>query len=544
MKIILPGIRFLIVLIYIAASISCTSRNPYSEVVLHIGDLEVTEYEYDRKLKKFEEEFPNANATDLERWKQALIDQYVITAQAYAEHFDTSGSVHQAVEAMANYMMVQQGEYLWKYKYDSLIHVLTTVSSKDILKRSHQYRYCYLCGDTYDVFKGYHPDSVYSKSDFENLKRISKNDPQLIYDTLTMQWPFITFWEHRDMLYGLKVGEVSPLVNSNGYLYLFLLEKVETIPYTDEEKILLTTELKAGVNRQIAQQQKERIFQSAKPVFYSQNIQQVINYFEQEQSFTHVTDSLFLMKFYLGDSLIQLNKQSFDKYYQALPIQRVINSKEMLEEQLLEYCYQTCMVEEAKRYRLFESDTFRLAKKSYFNDVLYYHYLDNQLTRYIQVDSGEVVECYYENSKDYVRPTQFVAELFIFANQVDAYRNYGKVQRSVLGSDTAVLNDLHRNRMLQAVKDNIILDIRDDTIPLVIINQLLTIPCGNLLYSFLPMQSGCAIVLKKEEGGIQVQPLNEIYEQVKLRVLEKKLNHEVDQLSAKLRREYTVESTI
>ena len=50
------------------------------------------------------------------------------------------------------------------------------------------------------------------------------------------------------MLYGLKVGEVSPLVNSNGYLYLFLLEKVETIPYTDEEKILLTTELKAGRN--------------------------------------------------------------------------------------------------------------------------------------------------------------------------------------------------------------------------------------------------------------------------------------------------------
>lgn len=86
-------------------------------IVLKIGSLEITRYEFEKNKRQYlilnvTDSSALINPGKLAAWKKNYIDKCIIISDAYNKGYDTIASIQNQIKHVGNFMMIQRYGYL------------------------------------------------------------------------------------------------------------------------------------------------------------------------------------------------------------------------------------------------------------------------------------------------------------------------------------------------------------------------------------------------------------------------------------------------
>lgn len=393
-------ISVLILLLFIYA---CNSNKNYKQVVLKIGKLEISKYEFDKNKKrginnKLGVSIKSDSKMILE-WKKEYLNRCFIAADAYAKNFDTIKTIQGIVKNTSRIMMVQDYGYLWKRTISPLVDTFKIITPAKVEKRKKMFYFDYIRFKNYEGLKKVLGNGTVCKNltEYNKLKNKCHLLPFMETGYITQQWPFIAFWDLKDYLFSMKEGEISKLISYEDDYYYFCLDHIETIEMTQKEKENYQAELAMGLENEIRQKRGKRIDSICQPEINQENADILGKYIASNRTVLGFKENLELLRYKINNKNKVLNYDTFLGYYSYLLLKKEINCKETLLGYLKDYYYDDYLNIEAEKLGLYKTDTFLLDQKNYKNNVMIGEYIQRNIVNKIKTDSTEIITYYKLN---------------------------------------------------------------------------------------------------------------------------------------------------
>jgi hypothetical protein len=106
--------------------IACNKKTIDKTIVLKIGKLEITQYEFEKnKTRGLVVNSADSSALDdpqkVKLWKEQFVDRCFIIEDAYQKRFDTISGTKMQIKYVGDFMMVQRYGYLWKERISPIV---------------------------------------------------------------------------------------------------------------------------------------------------------------------------------------------------------------------------------------------------------------------------------------------------------------------------------------------------------------------------------------------------------------------------------------
>lgn len=530
---------------------SCSSKNTKLDknIVLRIGKLEITKYEFEKN--KTQELVVNGidssalnNSAKLTAWKKKYIDKCIIIADAYDKQYDTIASIQNSIKHVGDFMMVQRYGYLWKQTISPIVDANKVVTDEKIEKRKKLYYFDYVaCNNIEELLKLTNHDSiVHNKVEFLNLKNQYPHIRELSTGYFSIQWPFLSFWKYRDYIYNMKEGTVSKLlVMESNYMYLYL-DHVEEITITDNEKTNILTELQLGTEEELIKKGATEMKVKCQPILNQPNIDIIAQFISKGNSIIQFKEDIELIQYYINDTLRKRGSKDFIEYYSYLIMRDEIQDKERLLSYLNEFYSDDYLTNEAKKLNLYETDIYKLDKKNFQNNVLFGKYFENEIMKNINVDSSEITKYYMTNKPLFKQPKNIVASMYVFDKKSDAIMNTNKIadllNRNQLNKTKDTTNIVGLCQLIPKMK----IDMENPgECSKEFINALQETPLGRVAQQPVLYQNKYVVLFKYEESGESIKKLKDAIDFIVYRLKEGKAEINRQALVNKLKVRYKIE---
>jgi hypothetical protein len=525
---------------------SCSNNNTRLDknVVLKIGKLEITKYEFERNKTRDlvingTDSSALYNSAKLAVWKKSYINKCMIIADAYDKKYDTIKSIQKKIEHVGNYMMVQRYGYLWKQTISPIVDANKVVTDEKIEKRKKIYYFDYVASKNIEeLIKLTNPDTiVQNKAEFLNLKKQYPQNNALSAGYFSIQWPFLSFWKYRDYIYQMKEGSVSkPLLVGNNLMYLYL-DHVEEITITDKEKANILTELQLGTEEELLAKGALDMKAQCQPNLNEPNIDIISQFLSKGNSITEFKDDIELIEYYINDTLRKKGSKDFIEYYSNLIMRDEIKDKERLRSYIYEFYGDDYLMNEAKKLNLYNSDIFKLDKKNYQNNILFGKYFENEILKNIKVDSSEIIRYYTANKHLFKQPKNIVASMYVFDKMSDAITNSNKIVEHLnKKKDTANIEGLSQ------LISKVMIDLeKTDQYSKEFINTLIATPIGRITQRPVLHQNKYVVLFKNEENGESYKKLLDVYNNIENQIKAEKGEIKRQALVSQLKTRYKIE---
>jgi hypothetical protein len=530
---------------------SCSDNNTSLDktIVLKIGKLEITNYEFERNKTRDlvingTDSSALYNSAKLAVWKKNYINKCMIIADAYNKQYDTIKSIQKSIKHVGNYMMVQRYGYLWKQTISPIVDANKIVTDEKIEKRKKLFYFDYVASPNIEeLVKLTNPDTiVHDKTDFFKIKKQYLQNNSLSAGYFSIQWPFLSFWKYRDYIYQMKKGSVSkPLLVGNNLMYLYL-DHVEEITITDKEKANILTELQLGTEEELLAKGALDMKAQCQPNLNEPNIDIISQFLSKGNSITEFKDDIELIEYYINDTLRKKGSKDFIEYYSNLVMRDEIKDKERLRSYINEYYGDDYLINEAKKLNLYETDIFKLDQKNFQNNVLFGKYFENEIMKKIKVDSSEITKYYITNKPLFKQPKNIVASMYVFDKMSDAITNSNKIVEHLNRKELNNIKDITDIVGLNQLITNVKIDLENPgEYTKEIINTLLGTPSGRIAQRPVSYQNKYIVLFKHEESGESVKKLKDASDFIVYRLKESKAELDRQALVSQLKTRYKIE---
>jgi hypothetical protein len=544
MKIYFSMLGLIVCLLY-----SCNKNEIDKNIVLKIGMLEITKYEFEKnKTRGLITSSDDSSAfNDPEKvvaWKKDYFDRCFIMVDAYEKKYDTISELQKQIQSVGDYMMVQKYGYLWKKTISPIVDSAKVVNDEKINKRENLFYFDYIsCDSKATLLVLLNNDMVLrDKEAFLKLKTKCQKNKALTSGYFSAQWPFLAFWDYREYLFNMKEGHVSKLIPiGNNYMY-FYLDHIEKISITEKEKGNLLSELQLGIEDDLIKKSNADMDSKCSPVFNTANINIIAQFLSKGNSIFQFNNDIELIQYTIDNNVRIGYFKKFLEYYSNQLMHHDIKDKETLIAYIKDFYNDDYLINEAKKLDLYNSDIFKLDRKNYQNGVFYGKYYEEEILKKIKIDSSEIVEYYNNNKKLFKQPKNVVLSMYVFANKTDAKNNIGIIIDLISRKEPDKTKNSATIKGLLKYEPDIDIDLENtDSYSEEFIHSLVVTPENSMVKSPLLHQGKYVLLYKKEETGESIKNLKEVYSNIEHKIRVDKGKIAEQELVKKLKTLYKIE---
>lgn len=545
MKFQYPSIILLIFFFY-----ACSNSNSIdNKIVLKIGQLEITKYEFERNKTRelgainLDSSAVNENEK-ISKWKKDYIDRCIIIADAYENKFDTIKYIQKDVKYVGDFMMTQRYGYLWQKTIAPIVGAFQELTDEKLEKRKKIFYVDYIsCNNIEDLKRLNNNDTIVAnKESFIKLKRNwpTKNK---IFDKgyFSFQWPFIAYWNFKDYIYELKEGDVSKLLKNGNYYTFILVDHIEEIMINQDEKDKMLTELQIGKEGEIISELSKDIYNKCKPKFNNANIDSIVQFINKGNPITNFKNNIELVQYNINDTLHKVSFNEFIEYYSFLLMKNEIKNKETFMEEISNYYNQQYLKNEAIKHNLYNSEKFLLDKKNFQNIDFYNYYIKNKIINNIKIDSVAIQNYYFNNKQLFEQSQLITANIYQFKNAEAAQKNQFSIQEMIEHNKKINTQDTTLIQGLVKYTPGLKIDIDSKSYTKEFITTLQATPLGSLSQSPILYNGNYILFHKVKEEGKCIKKIEDVYSNIENHLIREIMEKERKALVEKLRNKYIIE---
>ena len=488
------------------------------EIVLKIGNVEITKYEFERNKSKYV-----TPQTNYKSWLSDFIDNTYILTDAYEKKFDTIQILQKKLNYAALKMMGQVNGYLWNKVEEPKLKI-----SKDELQTAYEKRNKVYFIEYIRFSSKNEMDSIIkNNADIENeinfnlLVTEIKQKKIAEYNSNQYLWPFDNLNLLKNQIYNLKQGQIKTEKTSEGIYIIHLLKKENiTQPPFDKEIENIEPILKQIKTIQIAENKQNEIFEKTKIKINNQIENKLLNE-TNKQNISNDNIKFMnepLMEYYLNNEKIIFTVNDYYDYRINDQFLGIINNKQSLTNALQDYVIEKYLFLEAEKLRITQQKNYLLDRKNYLNTLLKMHYENEEFYKPIKVTDSELIKYYTQNSAQYVESKISYVSVFIFKNLSTASESWGYIKSKIAKGDFRGFTDTTKLKGLISYKPNIKIDRSNTDYPTEIINSFLNRP-EKTVTEPLVYGDKSIIFYKVKEDGKSIEPFYIIKEYLKEQVM-------------------------
>jgi hypothetical protein len=542
-------INIQIALIFILFFCACNKNITNKQVILKIGKLEITSYEFNKNMER--DLSGNQGKNNIEenlkkvaQWKKGYLEKCLIISDAYQKRYDTIMTIKKQVDHISKFMMVQQYGYLWKKIISPVVDEFKQVTKDKIEKRKKLFYFDLIsCNKLNDLLKVTKNDTVLENlGEFNKLKNKCHFHNFLNTTYISQQWPFLSFWKYKEYLYNLKEGQVTKLlIQDNTYTYLYL-DHIENVDITDKDKENLQKELQLGSEKELDDKKTVEMILKGTPVINYKNIDTLLKFISSAYTINEFKDNFELIRYDLNNTTKIIDFKTFLEYYSYLPLKSDIHDKETLLSYINQYYYDDYLNSEAKKLNLYDVDTFLLDQKNFLNNIIYGEYLKRNVFNNIKIDTSEILDYYNKNRLNFTQPRFITVNMYIFNNEQDANLNSNRISDYINRNLTDKSRDTSVIKGLQDFKLDIKIKMEDETeFPVEFLNEVLSIKISSLSTIPFKLKDKYILFFKKAEEGHSIRTLKSAYSQIEVQLKLEKIDRKIQELARELGTKYKIE---
>jgi hypothetical protein len=537
--------KHIILLFSIMLLHSCTT-NKNESIVLKIGKLEISKYEYKKNKERENNSDDNSKTKqkNVSSWKKEYLNRCFIIADGYDKQFDTLTHIKKEILHMSKFMMVQQYGYLWKKTVAPSVDSCRQLTDKKIEKRKKLFYFDYVsCNGLENLLKITNNDTLIQNSnDFNQLKNRCHSNNFLQGGYISLQWPFLSMWKYRDYIYNLKEGQISRPLEANGNYYYLYLDQIETVDIKQKDKESLQTELQLGIQKETGDNKIKEMNRKGNLNIYDVNINELLSFILSGHTISDFKNNIELFHYDIEKSMQSIDFNTFLEYYSFLPMKPPVENKENLIDLINQYYYDDYLNREAEKLGLYDVDTFMLDQKNFKNNIIFNEYVNRVIVPEIKVDSLEITVYYTANKMDYIQPKNVTIDLFIFDKLDDAYQsiplitdfeNKNKIDKTI---DTKIFTGLKECKLDYKIDRE-----SPDNYPDEFINELLSAKTSTSIKKPIEFQNSFIVFHKNTEDGQCFKKLKDMSTQIENHLKIEKMNAKICELTQDLRKKYKIE---
>lgn len=509
-----------IIIILFGSLISCNHSDNHSDkIVLKIGSLEITKYEFEKNRNRFEKANPNADKQKLKKWIDEYIDETYILADSYEKRYDTVESLNKTLNYEFNDKVAEVDGYVWN-KVERPKFDITRAELKETYKmRNKAFIVSILYFPNIEVLnRCLHNKKVSTTAEFEQLKELTKNDKGVQYINQSILWPFNPLSMYKNIIQSLNAGDViGPLESLKGY-YILTLNKIEEINQQafNKEKQALNWEIVLDRKNQIIYEKQKQIFKETEISINENNVNNLSNILQKVKidSVPNDCKDKLLMTFKLNGVNNIFNVGDFEDYltHKAM-IPDNYNQQEIIKEYLKNYAiskYLHCVADTLGILR----DKWVLLDKRYFqNNLIKSYYLNHEILNKISVSDNEISD-YYSKNKESFADSKVMTVSFLEFKDLDCARYNIPIISQILNRGTFFnLNDTSIIKGMISYKPNQMIENTCKDYPQEIIDNLFSISENQLSMPFKFKDNYIVFFITKREGA-RIREMREVKNQI------------------------------
>jgi hypothetical protein len=541
--------RFLLFVATLGFMCSCgtkkTTDKVSGEVVLKIGPVEITQYEF-LKNKELFDGTGNANKKEAQKkWLTDFIDRAYFLADAYSKHYDTIAAINKIADNAALDHIARVDGYVWKRVEEPKLQISNKVLRDAYKKQSAVYYLDVLFFKNQNALDSVlNGRTVSNKSDFKQVAQRIKNNKTTKSFSNIYVWPFSAFTPVRDKIYTMNPGEVTaPFLTRKGYFMVHLNKKenVKQQPFR-KAKEQIETELKSVKTEQIADKNQKNIFEKARIEIIEPEVSRLSEYLQNNKNELPLT--------LLGHSLMSYNINNQRKVYTVsqywdyihhLPLMlHDFSKKEAITATLKDEVIRQYLLRVADSLGILHENKYLLDKKNFRNELILLQYYQKEFRTEDSI-SEEEIRGYYEQHKAFYTGGKIsVVSFLYFKDYASALNNRDMVNRIVSNGKFFEFRDSMVIKGLVSYQPNIKIERDNNELPYELTNEIFSIPEGEVSNP-VEYNNKFALFFVTKREGIRVKGFDEVRNEMKAILENEKIEHLKNERIKELKDEYKIE---
>ncbi len=524
----------------------CTNvKNDFNDkVVISIADVRITEYELEKNLNRFIDDFHNnhnaiPDSNVVKRWMQGFIDRTYFLADAYNKGYNKKEEVIQGVKSMERLMIAQRGGLL----EEKLIEKELVPDDKEIelaIQRSTKKMYVeYLQFNDFDsALHVIGNNTLKDAKEFQDIVKRSFHEKNIVYNEDILIWPYINFWEYEEYLFGLNKGEISPILSFNSGYYMFYIKDIDTIKDNISPEIVRNNLKKQKIEKIRARfiqevQQNTTISYNADVLYKMEDKLKTIwpiNEFDKGMFSNILEQNAFTYN--IKDHEVKVTVSELMDNYNYRPFRQEIANHGQLNNFIHSIVYNEYAYQKAEKLGITQQTEFLLDRENYTKSLVYANYEENELINKIIVPEEEIKDRYNLNKNKYTQPANAIVSIFFFDTEQNAVKGMFEIMKRT--NDSVQFTRLRGLLYIEWNKD---ITYNSSVFPDKVMTMLMPMESNGVSVPFED-NGKHALFMKKYDYGQRVMQLNEVKDMVKWDMINEKLDKIKQQLLVGLKEKY------
>lgn len=528
------------------------------QIILKVGDIEITEYEFEKNLEKFRQGYQNKYKQNvppdsIKEWINEFINETIILANAWHQGYYQNKEINEFVENYARKILVQEHGLLYHELITKNISLDSLTIKQAYQKHSIQFKMDYIwLKNPKEMFNISIPKNRLMSSDsFDLMARKCQINKECCYDSCYFSWPSARFWEIQDQIFQLQIGEVSqPLYSHQGVFIVRITDRKSLMPPPfDLIKDYLIERLHFIEEERQFQNYKNEINIKAKVQINQRLFDQIATtILAKDEGNPFVLDTLVVFEFlnetafsYLsGSKRRKITVRDLLWYYNQQPMRKRIKDKWQFNDLPYQMVYEDYAFRHAAQLELDKTLRFKLDRKNFKNRVILNKIIDEK----VQVTEDELYNEYKSRVNEFIKGEKVIVSIFIF-NKFDN----AKAIREILNKNK--FEDFEQVFKDDSVREKVIIfeinkhihylsqELPKELIDICFMMEdrstsaLLPIPNEKIL-----------LIAKLREEGIRILPFHEVKSVLKNELMQKKREKTIQQMAIKLKDKFFIENLI
>lgn len=511
--------------------------------VISIGDVIITEYELEKNLNRFIDDYRNLHNTipgnnDIQEWIQSFIDRTYFLADAYNKGYNEKEEVIQGVKSMERLMIAKPHGLL----EEKLLEKELVTDEKEIelaKQRSTKRMYVeYLQFNDFDSAQHIIGNNTLKDAkEFQDIVKRSTHGKNMVYNEDILIWPYINFWEYEEYLFSLNKGDITPILNFNSGYYVFYIKDIDTLNNSSPE--ILRNNLKNQKTEKIRARLNEELQQNATLSYNPDVLHEMedklqiiwpINEFDKDMFSNILQQNAF--SYFINDHEVNVSVSELMDNYNYRPFRQEIANHFQLNNFINSIVYNEYAYLKAKELGITQQTEFLLDRENYTKSLVYAYYEENELIKKIIVPEEEIKDRYNLNKNKYSQPANAMVSIFIFNTEQNAGEGMFEIMKNV--NDSVRFTRLKGLQGIEWNKDisynSAIFPDKTMTILMQTKNKGVSMPCE--------VNGKYVLFMKKYDHGQRIRQLNEVRDMVKWDIINERLEKTKWQLLAGLKEKY------
>ncbi|MCK5169864.1 MAG: peptidyl-prolyl cis-trans isomerase [Bacteroidales bacterium] len=531
----------LLTLILIQCKPKNKTDNVADNIVLKVGNIEITKYEFDKNKKRYYD--PNSGKSYME-WLDEFINEAYFLADAFDNKFDTVATINKNLDIVACSMVGRVGGYLWNKVEEPKLVFSDSEIEKIYKKRDKVFFLEYLSfTDEKAIAMLLKNDTVIkTATDFNRLIDICRPNNSVIIKNGAFLYPFDELEPVKDIIFGLNQGDVTPLIRVYDKIVAIHLLKTENTkqqPFTFE-KDQIKRVLREIKTTQLTDKKRIEIFNKAHIIINEKledTVFKIINDTQYDFCKNTLTDTL--MRYTLENQPKYLLIKDFVYYYRNNPFLYFVEEKQMLRNILYDFVEEQYLFTEAENLGVTKETGYILDKKNYKNKLILGYYYRNKFYNNVNVSDDELQVYYNDNKQNFTGANSCNVSVFTFNDKQSATKNLGYLYSKISTGKFKDISDTTIVKGLISYKRDIKIDKDNKIYPQELTRDIFNAPL-NQLEGPIDYNNVCILFVKTKQEGKKIKPFEEIKEEIRNIITDDKADVLKKQKIKELKEKYPV----